>query len=103
MKHWWLWARRGTLLDSRLAWVSRGVESGKKLDNGQVVNLAECEDALSWDKYCTGGTSVNIGWMKTRWENYSELGLLPDGDWVHLIIPYTPMIFDGQQQMLTSI
>jgi hypothetical protein len=100
LKHWWLWKRRNTFFDSRLAWIDRGMEAARKLDGHQVVNTDECEDALSWDKYCTGG---NVKWMLERWNNYRDLGLLPLGDWISEIQPYVPSISDNHLTLIGSI
>jgi hypothetical protein len=97
LNHWWLWKRRDTFFDSRLAWIDRGVETGRKLDDHQVINVDECEDALSWDKYCTGG---NVKWMLERWNNYRDLGLLPSGEWLSKILPYKPSIHDSIENLL---
>lgn len=85
------------MFNSRLRWVKRGVKAGKKLDAGKQITASECQDALSWDKYCTGGETK---WMLERWQAYDRANLLPPGEWLTLIKPYTPQPWDDSRMML---
>lgn len=64
------------------------------LDDGIAVTAPECEDALSWEMYCTGGYGENVKWMFERWMQHDHAGLLPDGEWLPMIsAKYMPRCF----------